>query len=81
MERENVGFPSVLPPKPFTFYVSLFTNDKDGLFEHPAGVFLMRGGFVEGWSNQINQYSDKGPLESKGLCLVCLSLLGNTVRV
>ena len=41
----------------------------------------MRGGFVEGWSNQINQYSDKGPLESKGLFLVCLSLFGNIVRV
>ena len=25
--------------KPFTFYVLPFTNDKDGLFEHPAGLF------------------------------------------
>ena len=24
----------------FTFYVSPFTNDKDDLFEHPAGVFF-----------------------------------------
>ena len=21
--------------RPFTFYISLFTNDNDGLFEHP----------------------------------------------
>ena len=28
--------PKALPLKPFTFYVSPFTNDKDGLFEHPA---------------------------------------------
>ena len=37
----------------------------------------MRGGFVEGWSNQINQYSDKGPSEWKGFFLVSVPLSGN----
>jgi hypothetical protein len=27
---------AVLIPKPFTFYVSRFTNDEDGHFEHPV---------------------------------------------
>ncbi len=41
-ERLNVGLLKALPLKPFTFYGSPFTNDKDGLFEHPAGVFSSR---------------------------------------